>query len=296
MSIVVKGVLGAAIPDAGTFTVGYPSRLAPDAGFYDEGTFYGAMSHSLVVGQGVLAFPGKFDLTFGTGNITVTNKSGAAWPAGAEYILDLSTQGKPVFVATGKKVNRASRADVLLLNLGAPDAAAANGISLTQSVTTLIPALLNGAIGVNLDVPRNVVGAWTGAAIVTVIGLDEYGNVLREASASGTTFTGKKAFKKITSITPVGSITAATFGTGDVIGLPVFLPGAGSVLRELQDGATAAAGTLVPGIRTAGGSTATTGDVRGTYDPNVACDGDIVFQLLVSLPDTTFLGVAQYAG
>lgn len=51
-------------------------------------------------------------------------------------------------------------------------------------------------------------------------------------------------------------------------------------------------GTLVAGIRTAGGSTTTTGDVRGTYKPAVACDGSAVIQLLIALPDRS-AGIAQ---
>lgn len=54
-------------------------------------------------------------------------------------------------------------------------------------------------------------------------------------------------------------------------------------------------GTLVAGIRTAGGSTATTGDVRGTYKPSIACDGTTVFQLICAIPDRN-LGIKQYAG
>lgn len=302
MSIIVKGTLSSAVADAGTFTVSYPTRPAPDFGVYDEGAFFGAMQHGLVVNQASLPFPGKFDLTLGTGSIVVTNKSGVTWPAGAPWILDLALAGnKPVFLkdvagGTGRKVNRTARSDSFLIELGAPDVSAANTLSLSQSVALGAPALLNGAVGAVLDVPRNVVGAWTGAAVVTVTGYDEYGVLVKESSASGVAFTGKKAFKKITSIVPSAAISLATFGTGDVLGLPVFLSGAGHVIRELQDGATAAAGTLVGGIRTAGGSTALTGDVRGSYDPSVACDGVTVFQLLVSLPDPQYLGIPQYGG
>ena len=49
-------------------------------------------------------------------------------------------------------------------------------------------------------------------------------------------------------------------------------------------GAAPTAGTIVAGVTTAGGSTATTGDVRGTYDPNAACDGSKVFELILALP------------
>jgi hypothetical protein len=298
--LTATGRLAAAVPDAGTFAVSYPSNASPDFGAVDEGAFFGAMGHKFVLGQGELEFPTQFDLTFTTSTITVTNKSGSTWAAGTDWTLQLNQQGKRIFrtesaTGTGRTINRAARSDSVLMNLGAPDTADADGISASQSVLAAAAALLNGAVGATLDVPRNVVGAWTGAAVVTVVGYDEYGEVVKESSASGTTFTGKKAFKKITSIKPDANITLATFGTGDVLGLPVFLPSAGHVVKELQDGVAATAGTFVAGIRVAGGSTATSGDVRGTYDPNAACDGDKVFQIIASLPDPQFTGIDQYA-
>ena len=54
-------------------------------------------------------------------------------------------------------------------------------------------------------------------------------------------------------------------------------------------------GTIVAGVRSAGGATATTGDVRGTYQPSVACDGASVIQLLCILPDRD-PGQPQFAG
>jgi len=49
-----------------------------------------------------------------------------------------------------------------------------------------------GALGFTADcrTGRNVVAAWTGTAVMTVTGLDMYGNVVVEASASGTSLTG----------------------------------------------------------------------------------------------------------
>lgn len=129
---------------------------------------------------------------------------------------------------------------------------------------------------------------------MTVTGKDVYGNTIVETSASGTSMAGKKAFKTITSVVPSANITGATVGTGDVLGLPMFLPGTAYVLKELQDGAAATAGTVVAGVSTA--ATATSGDIRGTYDPNAACNGALVFDLIVALGDPDYKGIAQYAG
>jgi len=127
-----------------------------------------------------------------------------------------------------------------------------------------------------------------------VYGEDEYGNAMVEASASGTSFTGKKAFKKVTRVASSASITAATVGTTNVLGLPVFLPAAGYILKELQDGAAAGAGTVV--AADVAKPTATTGDVRGTYAPAVAPDGAKVYQLVLAVQDRAARGAAQFAG
>jgi hypothetical protein len=55
-------------------------------------------------------------------------------------------------------------------------------------------------------------------------------------------------------------------------------------------------GVFTPGIRDANGSTGTTGDVRGTFRPPVACDGDIAFEMIISTGDVGFVGIGQYAG
>jgi hypothetical protein len=293
---IVTGQLGTDVADAGTFTVSYPSGK-------DEGAFALSLRHKLNLGNNQqLGAPDDFSLTFGTSNITVTNKSGSTWLSGTEFRLQLEELGDRAYVDPETKalIKSTTKANIVVISLGAPDVADADGICASQAGTADTAMSINGALAsggeVTFDVPRNVVAAWTTAAVLTVTGEDVYGNEMVESSASGTSMTGKKAFKKITSVVPSANITGATVGSGDVLGLPVFLPATGFVLKELQDGAAATAGTLVAGDRTAGGATATTGDVRGTYDPNAACDGDKYFHLVAVLPDPTELGVDQYAG
>jgi len=308
---IVSGILASAVADAGTFTASYPARLAPQSGNTNEGDFYGAMGHKLVLNGAVLSFPDDFGITLGTSSITVTNKTGATWAADSEFSLQLEEQGKSLYrtdipAGTGKTINRAARSDTIIVNLGAPDTADDDGYATNQSTVTDVAMTLNGAAVVSsegvADTPRNVIitSAGNDAAITfTVTGKDEYGATVVEAitGANATVAAGKKAFAKVTSVTSsANSAGNVKVGFGDVLGLPVFLPSAGHILKEMQDGAAATAGTTVAGISTAGGSTATTGDVRGTYDPNAACDGDKVFQLILSLPDPTFIGIDQYAG
>ena len=54
------------------------------------------------------------------------------------------------------------------------------------------------------------------------------------------------------------------------------------------------AGTIVAGSNAT--PTATTGDVRGTYDPNAACNGSLDFKLVALVRSASYKGLAQYAG
>lgn len=298
----VQGVLASIVANAGTFTAAYPTNT-------DAGIFIGAVQHQLAVAQNLYYAPSGFSLTFGTSSITVTNNSGASWAAGSAFILGLQVAGQTERASDAdfeysSRVSKISEG-VYLLNLGAADAIVTNGVAQSQSNTGAHTLTLNGSLvsgGVaTFDVPRNVIVDSGGAdtAVLTVTGTDEYGNTMKEnITLNGTTgVSGKKAFKTVTSITSSATIANGAFvGTGDVIGLPMFVGKSGFILKELEDGATATAGTFVAGIQTAGGSTATTGDVRGTYDPNSAADAAKAFSLIVVNPDPNYLGIAQFAG
>lgn len=304
----VVGTLAAAVADAGTVAVNYPAKVSPEAGVSDEGDFFLAMGHKLVMGQAVLSYPKDFDITLATGSVTVTNKTGAAWAADTPYTLQLEEPGASVFQGpnpTGNKMARMTRASSFLINLGAPDTLVTNGVMAQQNRTNAGALLVNGTLAAGgvatLDRPRNIIAKSGGAdaAVLTVTGADEYGVVMKEAiTLNGTTaVNGKKAFRTVTAISADAAVANTAFiGTGDVLGLPVFLPGAGNCIKELENGTVATAGTFVAGFRTAGGHAATSADIRGTYDPNSACDADKVFQLIVALPDAGERGVPQYAG
>jgi hypothetical protein len=158
---------------------------------------------------------------------------------------------------------------VLVLSLGAPAAASANGAAASQTVTGAGTAfVLNGALAsggvVTFDKPRNVVAAWTNTAIITITGRDVYGQRMTEVSASGTSHTGLKAFKYIDSITTSATITAATVGTGIALGLP-YRPVVGGFIRARVNEDTSDVSVYVAPSRVT--ATSTTGDVRGTIQP-----------------------------
>lgn len=291
--------LGGAVATNGTFTVAYPSgKTAAD--------FKLGLGHYFTALGAVYRQPKDFTLSFGASSVTVTYKGTTTIPAGTDIYFQLEEVGDNMaasgFVGAARtKVSIPSlrKLEVFQIDLGAPATADADGISASQSLATSgsPSALLNGAVGAVLDVPRNVVAAWTNTAILTITGKDEYGQTIVETTASGTSHTGKKAFKSITSITTNADVTGLTVGTGTVLGLPVYLQTAAYVHAELQDGATVgSAGTFAAGLAVNTPSTGTTADVRGTYSPNSAPDGSKAYSLVVTLPDPTFLGNNQFAG
>ena len=118
-------------------------------------------------------------------------------------------------------------------------------------------------------------------AVYRVLGFDIYGYAMTEniTAAGATTVSGKKAFKYIQSVTPIGTVGAtATVGTGDVFGLPLY----SSTFFGTQNPADVSifynglAITITTGYLAGdqtNPATSTTGDVRGTWPAASASDG-----------------------
>jgi hypothetical protein len=190
-------------------------------------------------------------------------------------------------------------------DLGAPAAASntvvANAAAITNAASTITTSLPL-RIGGNGTAPHfgralRVVGGTAGDnAVVTVSGEDYLGQVMSEAfTLNGTTgVVGKKAFCVIRSIgVAAGNANASSsisVGTLDVLGLP---KAATSLLHSTESGIVAgSAHTFVAAVTST--ATTTTGDVRGTVDPNSACDGTKTFGGTLRLIDADELdGVAQ---
>lgn len=302
----VKVVLGGAVATNGTFTVPYPSDKT-------LGEFENAVGHYFTGLGTKYTQPDDFTIAFGATSATITYKGATTLPQGAELYVQLEEPGEAVeyfgYVADGtlkKKITQLRKLQLLQIDLGAPAAIDDNGVCESQNRSGAGALTINGALAsggvATLDVPRNVIADSGGAdtAVITVTGTDQYGQVVKEnITLNGTTaVAGKKAFKTITAVASDATISNGFFlGTGDVLGLPVYLPSGGYVHAELQDGAAVgSAGTLVAGLAANTISTATTADVRGTYDPNAACDGGKSFALVVTLPDPSYLGNDQYDG
>lgn len=314
----INAYLTSALVAAGTFAVNYPSGK-------NKGSFYLGTSHKIVTPTNDVysSDSGHFSVALGDTSATITWNASTSIPAGTLLNVQLEEPGRRAYrdPDTRNLLLNATMVEPMLINLGNPIApsatalisaatgtelpdVAAPGETVTYTPSTAGTSPVDGANSTwVLDVARNVVVTVTHASSivatnVTVRGTDMYGNVISELlaiTATGTnkTAAGKKAFKSVTSIAiqaaADSSANTVNVGFGDVLGLPVFLPSAAHVLKEIEDAAAATAGTFVAGDQTK--ATTTTGDVRGTYDPSSACNGTKVFKLIVALPDPGFLGV-----
>lgn len=293
---VVAVTLGSAVAVGGTFTVTYPNgKTAADYRGGNDGMLISSASEALFERSG------DFSLTHGTTTATATLLRGRGFTAGQIVYVHLDRaglgDGEEAVMANPDKMTPVT---VVRISLGKPATSDSDGAVASQACTLAdgLATGINGALAsdgvATFDVPRNVVAGWTGTAVLTVTGTDEYGNVVVESSGSGTSLTGKKAFKTVTGVTTSADITGLTVGNSKVLGLPVFLPSSAEVLVELEDEAAPTAGTKTAGVVST--ATATTGDVRGTYAPNSNPDGSKKFELILALRNPEYKGVSQYAG
>lgn len=292
MQKTVEVLLAADVAASGTITVNYPDNMLANA--------FSLGGHKIsIVNGGTLKVFDDFTVAFNAANVVVTlNSTAATLPAGTKLFLELALKGRrdDVDVSGIALAGRLNRRQAVEINLGKPVAPSANSLIASQNLTAAGVASVNGsaklailasAIKGIFDVPRNVVAAWTTAAVLTVYGYDEYGKPMIEVSASGTSFTGAKAFKRVTNVTVSADVTGLTVGSGKALGLPVYLPATTDVISTLS-------GTLAAGITAK--STGTTGDVRGTYSPTTAPDGLTAISMLAMIESPDYMGPAQYNG
>lgn len=288
-------VLASAVATAGTFTVGYPPGTT-------RGDFVRGVAHRMNALQNNYAAPADFTVAVNATSATVTYQGATTLPAGTTIFFQFDTSGPASYREIAGDIElppRVTMATSVLIDLGGPIAGAANNIITSVAITLAAPvSTFTGVLAVGgrvtLDVPRNIVAAWTGTAVMTVTGTDDYNAVMVESSGSGTSFTGVKAFKTVTRVAVSANTTAATVGTGNVLGLPLRLLNAANILVQYQDNGSATAGTTVAALAQGTRSTATTADVRGTYTPNATPNGTIAFALLVAVDDPNDRGNPQF--
>lgn len=211
----------------------------------------------------------------------------------------------------GVPLSNSQASNLVVIDLGMPAVEDPNGLveSVSQGAGTLA---MDGAIAdanldadgnVVLDVPRCLVYDSGGAdtSVIIVTGYDQYGKLMIESKTlNGTSVVaGTKAFKKIRSITNSSTISNGAFiGTGKRLGLP-YAPVPGGFVRGRAGEDTSDSGTYVAPVRT-DPATATTGDVRGTYEPAATLDAATRITVVVAMKNgpqqADAFGVEQYDG
>lgn len=184
---------------------------------------------------------------------------------------------------------------VYVWDAGTPAAAATNNLVTAAAIGSGLAAVLTAGTGVTavvnsrgenvlqLDVPRALQVTASGneaARVVTVVGYDRYGQKMSEAFSglNANTVAGKKAFYQVLSVTiSAASVGNISVGGTDVLGLPVRCDGVNYILARESGVAfqTLPTPTAFVAADTTNPATTTTGDVRGTYDPQQAMNGAI---------------------
>jgi hypothetical protein len=278
--------LNGALASAGAVTLDVPRCLSVDSGGADTAVL-------TIVGTDVYGRPMSEAITLnGTTQVngkkafkTVTSITSSATTSNSPFVGTTDILGLPVYMPSEGFV-------VAELQNGHPrGGAGVQTVPFVYGQTELL-----APTGIELISPVN--GYIVGARAIVQTAITTGGNIQVQVGTTpvaGLTlvFADAAAAGTIVSDTPTTPYSSTTVVT------------AGGRIRVLSDASFATAGAvngfveivgtnglLVPGVLTAGGSTTTSGDVRGTYVPSVACDGSTVFQLVAVLGDR-YAGQAQ---
>ncbi len=239
----VAFTLAAAVANAGTVTVGYPTGVS-------KGDFVNSPGkHVLFVNSNKYEAPADFTVTFNANasSITVTNGSGGTWPQSARCRIQFDKMGydgidEPLPADRGISMVKGG---LYLLRLGSPNVLDRDGICASQNPTGAGNLTINGALAsggsVTLDVPRTLTVYAAGnetSYTFTAYGEDEYGEDMVETMTgpNNSTTYGGKAFKKVTRVAVSGDSGAVEIGTADRLGLPSAIKSVSQVMAEFRNG------------------------------------------------------------
>ncbi len=266
-----------------------------------QGSFFGSIDHTLGIESRFFRSPKDFIVIPTHDNIVIHWAANIRVPAGALMHFQLQEQGGEFYTdnKTGVTVKGMVHSPTFLVNLGSVADKDANYYVQANSVDEAGRLLLTNN---KPDVPRNVtIHSNDDESTVTFVveGEDVYLRPMIENIKGPTTgvINGKKAFAKINKITVSGRCNGnVSIGTGNRLGLPVFVPGQGYILQEMVNGMPITGGMIVAGELNV--PTATTGDRRGTYSPppSVPLNGRDTIQLFLILPNPGNIGTPDFAG
>ena len=285
----IIGTLDGPVAHSASFFVPYPAGTS-------RGDYFGGHGSVLAIGQVVCTSPNQMTVDLGAEGATVTNTGTYEWPLSGTYVLSLDAVGISAGWQSedGKILPRVQPWPVVYLNVGSPVAEVEEGLRVGAPIDAAGPVTL---LQNSFDVPRNITihaDAAIAGTIFTVTSTDEYGVKVHE-EIDGANHGRKCHYRNIVVSASAPVAANVQIGWGPEIGLPCFCGPATILVRELQDGEpVATAGVLIPGDEMP--ASATTGDVRGTYESEVSPDGIKAFGLLVCMPDPGYRGTAQFSG
>jgi hypothetical protein len=260
----------------------------------NEGHFFSGVNHTMTVDGSFFRCPRDFLITTLPDHLLLTWQGAATIPPRSVLNIQMEMPGSDFYfdAKNGITVNNMVHSPMFLVNLLAPLAPQEDFFALRQNAEAGKPLRLAAE---KADCPRNLVIAADGdisGCSFLIEGLDIYGRTLRESITGATA--GRKAFSTVRKITPSAAAGDVRVGTGDKIGLPVYLPASGFLMREIINGQHVTGGMILSGDK--GVPTPTSGDCRGTYTPpgTVALDGRHTIHLLVSLPNPGNIGLADF--
>jgi len=269
----------------------------------NEGSFFSAINHNMGIDGQFFLCPKDFIVTMRKDHLALHWHGPRDLKKGTLLNLQLEEPGGDFYFdqKRGTTILNMVQSSMYLVNLGGPRVENANLYVRSTSVSGA------GDLAVSGEQPytsRNVVVHSTqdnSNCVFRIEGVDLYGRPMIEdiqgpTAESGRT-DGNKAFSRITKITVKGDCHGEiSVGSGSKLGLPVFLPASGFVLREMMNGAAVTGGVIISGETRF--PTATTFDTRGTYTPPrpQELDGRTAVHLLLSLPSPGNIGLPDFAG
>jgi len=267
----------------------------------NEGSFFGSSEHTLTIETNFFRSPKDFVVVPTRERIVIHWLTNIEVPSGAICYLHLQEQGGDFYTdpSTGHTIKGMVKADTFMINLGA--------VKSTDPEYYISDTKINEPGRLILerrrpDTVRNITVTSNkneSSTMFRIEGEDIYLNPIVEhiQGPNKGTVEGKKSFLKVTKVSTNEACNGIiSVGIGDCIGLPVFIPSPGYLIRELINGLEVTGGIITPGEVIF--PKASTGDRRGTYKPPQDTDlsQNKSIQLFVMLPNPGNIGSPDYSG